>query len=432
MTFQQRRCFSTSTPSRLTKEGQRLVLGIESSCDDSCVALVSAPESYTRSTVGSTSKAKLLQEGAGKANDLSSGARVLVSKCLRQDHSLTQGIHPIKAQHAHMAAMPLALLQCLSEGNISRDGREIDAIAVTQGPGMAGCLSVGLATAKTLAALWRKPLIPIHHMEAHALTPFLSEDPQDELVAPELALVFPFLTLLLSGGHTMLALVRGVGEYKILATTGDESLGDSFDKVAKLLEIPTDWMKRSPGASLEAFAAAVPKDISREKQQGMINFASNLRGEAKFSFSGIRSAVMRSWEDLIKVADQRLERHPSETTTATEVPLLDRQVLAKRFQSLAFDLIEDKLRLLSLSTRQKGVNTTSTSMPPEWEPFRGEIAKCRHLVISGGVAANEELRRRLRRAWNREGTVEQAEKVVMFPPLEYCVDVSRSAGCPAS
>lgn len=79
---------------------------------------------------------------------------MLVSKVLRQDHSQTQGIHPLFAQHYHMAAMPLAIEQCLAEGGVSSDGKEIDAIAVTQGPGMPGCLSVGLTTAKTLAAAW--------------------------------------------------------------------------------------------------------------------------------------------------------------------------------------------------------------------------------------------------------------------------------------
>lgn len=152
------RAFSTSSAARLTAEGDRLILGIESSCDDSCVALLSAPPSYTASSIASTSRQTLEDLKDGRCSSSASAgrgrARVLVSKVLRQDHSQTQGIHPLFAQHYHMAAMPLAIEQCLAEGGISAEGREIDAIAVTQGPGMPGCLSVGLTTAKTLAAAW--------------------------------------------------------------------------------------------------------------------------------------------------------------------------------------------------------------------------------------------------------------------------------------
>jgi N6-L-threonylcarbamoyladenine synthase len=152
-----KRAFSSSSAARLTAEGDRLILGIESSCDDSCVALLSAPPSYTASSIASTSQHTLDDITDGQCSSSASGrgrARVLVSKVLRQDHSQTQGIHPLFAQHYHMAAMPLAIEQCLAEGGISPDGREIDGIAVTQGPGMPGCLSVGLTTAKTLAAAW--------------------------------------------------------------------------------------------------------------------------------------------------------------------------------------------------------------------------------------------------------------------------------------
>lgn len=154
-------------------------------------------------------------------------AQTLCSVVKRQDHSVLKGIHPLLAQHYHMRALPLAIQECLERGGISPDGREVDAIAVTQGPGLAGCLGVGLTAAKTLAATWRKPLIPVHHMEAHALTPFLTE--QEAYVAGKAAdsppLTFPFLTLLVSGGHTMIVLARAVGDYQVLATTYDDSIG---------------------------------------------------------------------------------------------------------------------------------------------------------------------------------------------------------------
>lgn len=141
---------------------------------------------------------------------------------MRQNHERTKGIEALNAQHAHLSGLPKAVSRCLSEGQISSSGSEVDAIAVTLGPGFPGCVGVGLSVARTLAALWDKPLIPVHHMEAHMLTPFMTSSSMDKSKVP---LAFPFLTYLLSGGHTMLVLARGVGKYKILANTIDYAIG---------------------------------------------------------------------------------------------------------------------------------------------------------------------------------------------------------------
>lgn len=166
-----------------------LVLGIESSADDSCAAIVEC--------VGSIKT-------------------ILASVVLKQQsiHEAYGGIHPLYAQKAHQRNVPLAIRQALLEARVQL--HELDAIAYTRGPGMNACLAVGATAAKTLAAVTNKPLIGVHHMQAHALTVTLTESTPPP---------FPFLTLLLSGGHTLLVLARSESQFQILATTTDESIG---------------------------------------------------------------------------------------------------------------------------------------------------------------------------------------------------------------
>lgn len=195
---------------------------VSRSCDDSCAALVSCSDSYTASAFA---------QGVPTSD---SPPKVVSSVIVRQDHGATAGIHPLAAQNYHMQALPGAIRRCLDEGGISSDGREVDAIAFTQGPGMPGCLSVGLNAAKTLASVWSKPLIPVHHMEAHALTPFLLETPSDH----HPPLKFPFLTFLLSGGHTMLVLAKGMGDYQILANAEGEAIGSVQSSAIRVPNLP--------------------------------------------------------------------------------------------------------------------------------------------------------------------------------------------------
>jgi N6-L-threonylcarbamoyladenine synthase len=205
---------------------------LHSSCDDSCASLVSAPVNYFQ--------------------DNFSGAAIHNSIVLKQDHGITKGIEPLNAANAHSANLPLAIRESLVKGQESgviQDADqpvEIDAIAVTRGPGMNACLSQGLSNAKLLSTLWTRPLLYVHHMVAHTLTPFLSSDS---------VIKMPFLVLLLSGGHTQLVLCLSPTQFKILATTQDDSIGDAFDKVARMLQIEFNWATTSPGSALESFAS---------------------------------------------------------------------------------------------------------------------------------------------------------------------------------
>ncbi|KDN40161.1 peptidase M22, glycoprotease [Tilletiaria anomala UBC 951] len=323
--------------------------------------------------------------------------RLLSNVVLRQDHSATGGIHPYHAAIWHGSNVPQAVGQALqiaagpSHGwgassilmptkymdGQSLSPKDIDAIAVTRGPGMMASLSNGMVAAKTLASVWNKPLIYVHHMAAHALTPFFTEE------SPP---AFPFLTLLVSGGHTMLVLAESVQKYQILATTSDDSIGDAFDKAARDMGIPWggNTAHSNPGAALEAFAAAADITTVQElkehlRKQKNIALPSAMRGQLAFSYSGLKATVTRAVQAL-----------PSDVKT--------RRALAHLFQEAAVAQISEKLRLVLQRTLDLPI---------------------KDVVCSGGVASNSFLRQHLRDtldAAGKEGTR------LLFPPLEFCTD----------
>lgn len=338
---------SLSTSSR-----QRLILGIETSCDDSCASVVSSDRT------------------------------ILSSVVTKQDHSSTGGIHPLSAALGHHAALPSTIAAAITQANIAHS--DIDAIAVTQGPGMASSLGVGLSAAKTLSAVLHKPLIYVHHMQAHALTPLLTEKEPPN---------FPFLVLLVSGGHTMLVLARSVTEFRILATTKDDSIGDAFDKVARDLGIP--WTS-APGAALEVLAG---KDERREEA---LAFPIPCKGQAIFSYSGLKAAVQRHVESC----------------GGTDMNDAQKAAIAAAFQRAACAQLEDKL---SMALRPSHVAQDSRNRPyPRIglpDGVSGDDIKT--LVCSGGVASNAFIRARLRTHLNR---LDRNDVDLQFPPLSLCTD----------
>ncbi|CAO1616439.1 unnamed protein product [Sympodiomycopsis kandeliae] len=417
------RSFATSIPWQRTRDGQRLVLGIETSCDDSCAALVSSPDGYTASS--------LLSRGSSSAPPPEVQAPSVVSSVIiRQDHGKTAGIHPLIAQTYHMQALPEAIKQCLDQGGVSPDGREIDAVAFTQGPGMPGCLSVGLVAAKTLAATWDKPLIPVHHMEAHALTPFLMENNSS---SQEAALKFPFLTFLLSGGHTLLVLAKGLGDYEILANGECEAIGASFDNAARYFSLTTDWTRRSPGAALESFASDAPDECPKDLKPFLKPFKIPLKGVPKLAYSGLTSGI---YQQMKEINDKN-----NTSQEVKDLPLNWQKYIASQYQKAAFEQIIDKIKIVlkgsqylnqekylqSLSSdsspsdgqisHQSKSRMKSKPFPEAWKPFQEEISACNHLIVSGGVASNSVLRSMLAEIWNPS-----QGKHLIFPPVKYCVD----------
>ncbi|KAF8972941.1 Gcp-like domain-containing protein [Flammula alnicola] len=322
---------------------QFTVLAIESSADDTCAAVVD-------------SSRKIHSNIVMKQHDI---------------HEVYGGIYPMGAIGSHQHDMPFAVRRALDEAGLDF-GRDIDGVAFTRGPGMPGCLSVGMNAAKTLAAVMHKPLVGVNHMQGHALTPLLTAWPQE----PK----FPFLTLLISGGHTLLLLATSVTSFKILATTGDESIGRSFDKVSKLLELK--WTKLGPGDALEKFCAE-----DQEMECPTIPpLPRPIPGRLQFSFSALHSHVKLFIEGL--GGSEKLD-----------VPM--KKSIARAFQTGAVAHLEDKL-ILGLDWCKK------------------ENILVQSIVVSGGVASNTFLRQRL-----RECLVEYDRDTpysIIFPPPHLCTD----------
>ncbi|GAA5877457.1 hypothetical protein JCM16303_003340 [Sporobolomyces ruberrimus] len=343
-----RRLFSTKSTGK-----PLLVLGLESSADDSCASIVS------------------------------SSREILSNIVLKQSqiHESFGGIHPLHAQEAHQRNLPIAIKRALEEARVEL--HELDGIAFTRGPGMYGCLSVCSGAAKALAAATGKPLIGVHHMQAHALTPFLTATPS--CPAPK----FPFLTLLLSGGHTLLLLCTSVDKFRILATTTDESIGQSFDKVARDLKIDWELGQGSPGASLEKFAFTPFTSRSEGEEVVVVKgheFPVPYKNELKFSYAGVRSALTRI-----------LKTTPVESLSETR-----KQELAKGFMESCFRQVEEKVEMgFKAIEEEEGVRVEG-------------------LVVSGGVASNTYLRGQLRKKLDK---VSPNRKIPLhFPPPSLCTD----------
>ncbi|KAI0780293.1 glycoprotease [Fomes fomentarius] len=320
------------------------VLALESSADDTCAAVVTSDRTILSNVV--TSQQASLEEYGG--------------------------IHPFVALHAHQRNMPEVVRRALDEAKLTIN--DVDGIAFTRGPGMPGCLSVCGNAARTLAAATNKPLVGVHHMQAHALTPFLTSTLS---ALPE----FPFLTLLVSGGHTLLLLASSRTSFRILATTLDESIGNAYDKVAKLLQIP--YANRAAGAALERFARCPDSAVAGEGDVPEVLMPRPMRGRLAFSYTGLHSTVERFLDARRGEIDERTKLG-----------------IAKSFQNAAVAQLEEKLVLGMRKCAQEGV-------------------KIRSVVVSGGVASNVFLRERLRACLDAESD-EPASLV--FPPPHLCTD----------
>jgi N6-L-threonylcarbamoyladenine synthase len=280
---------------------------------------------------------------------VTSDRRILAQAVVGQTaaHQPFGGVVPEIAARAHVEILPSLVRQVLEEADIAIG--DVDAIAATAGPGLIGGVMVALLTGKGLALASRKPLIAVNHLEGHALSP--------RLVDPDLG--FPYLLLLVSGGHCQLLEVRGVGDYRRLATTIDDAAGEAFDKSAKLLGLPYPG-----GPAIEELAksgdpAAVP--LPRPLVGS---------GEPHFSFAGLKSAVQRA----VASGQYRPED------------------VAASFQQAVIDCLVDRTALA----------LQSTDAPA--------------LVVAGGVAANRPIREALAALARRSG------RIFSVPPGWLCTD----------
>lgn len=301
-----------------------LVLGVESSCDETGIALYD-------------SEAGLL-------------SHALHSQVAM--HAEYGGVVPELASRDHIRRIVPLLREALKQSG--RSLMDVDAIAYTQGPGLAGALLVGCAFAEALGVALGKPTLPVHHLEGHLLSPLLSSRPP----------AFPFVALLVSGGHTQLMRVTGVGRYELLGETLDDAAGEAFDKSAKLLGLPY------PGGALLSKLAEQGRPGVYELPRPMLH-----SGDLNFSFSGLKTAV------LTLVREQR--GNLDETFKADA---------ARAFQEA---IVEVLLKKSLKALKQTGLN---------------------QLVVAGGVGANRQLRERL------DTEARRRRFKVYYPELEFCTD----------
>lgn len=233
-----------------------LILGIETSCDETAAAIVCRDE-------------------AGRPKILSN---IVLSQI--EEHSAFGGVVPEIAARAHLSALDHLIQKALDEAHCTF--ADLSAISVTGGPGLVGGLLVGIMTAKSLCAATGLPLICVNHLEGHALTARLTDN-----------IDFPYLLLLVSGGHSQILSVQGLGDYQRWASTIDDALGEAFDKTAKLLSLGF------PGGPMVEKAA-------RNGDPDRFNFPQPLRGKdtLNMSFSGLKTAVRMAAQDLAPLSDQ--------------------------------------------------------------------------------------------------------------------------------
>ena len=307
------------------------ILGIESSCDETGVALVET---------NGDALPRLLSHALYSQIEM---------------HQAYGGVVPELASRDHIRRVLPLTRQVLTESGATL--ADIDVVAYTRGPGLAGALLVGSGVACALAASLGKPVLGVHHLEGHLLSPFLSADP------PE----FPFIALLVSGGHTQLMRVDGVGRYELLGETIDDAAGEAFDKSAKLMGLPYPG---GPGLSRLAeqgnpTAYKLPRPLLHS-------------GDFDFSFAGLKTAVLTQTKKIGPAAHTEGAAERADLAASTQAAIVE--VLLKK--SMA-------------ALKRSGLT---------------------RLVVAGGVGANRELRRQLNEACAK------ARVRAHYPELHLCTD----------
>ncbi|MCB8837734.1 tRNA (adenosine(37)-N6)-threonylcarbamoyltransferase complex transferase subunit TsaD [Aurantimonas sp. VKM B-3413] len=310
-----------------------MVLGIETSCDETAAAIVGRSPS---------------------------GAPVILSNVVLsqvEEHAAFGGVVPEIAARAHVEAVDGIVRAAMIEAQVGFG--ELAAVAATVGPGLVGGLIVGAMTGKAIAAAHALPFLAVNHLEGHALTPRLTD-----------GLAYPYLLLLVSGGHSQIILVRGLGDYERWGTTIDDALGEAFDKTAKLLALP-----HPGGPNVEKRAATGdPKRFSLPRP---------LKGEARldFSFSGLKTALRLAAEGAAPLGEQ------------------DVADLCASFQAAAAETLADRIGRALKRFRET------------YPTLAGPV-----LAVAGGVAANRAIRVAL------EGEADKAGVRLVAPPLALCTD----------
>lgn len=369
------RCFAGSTRPIVT-------LAIETSCDDTCVAVAESTDS------------------------LPCGLKVHFHEKITANNDAYNGIHPLVALQSHQANLAPLVQKALSSAP------RPDFVSATRGPGMRSNLSVGLNIAKGVALGLNVPLIGVHHMQAHALTPRLVHAMEH---CGHIKPAFPFLSVLISGGHTLLINSTGLVEHAILAETKDIALGDCLDKAARAI-LPLEAQRAPYGRALEDFAfpeglstydyvppARRQEELERRQTRWTWSLAPPLANSKSgektskrmaYSFAGLLSAVQRFTSDNSAFNDHQ----KSETRQCTGMSTEERRDMAREVQRLAFEHVASRI-LLHLSS--------------------GSAPDVKTVVVSGGVASNSFLRHVFRAFLDIRG---HSDIAIEFPPVSLCTD----------
>lgn len=320
----------------MQKNQIRNILAIETSCDDTSVAIV----------------------------DQDYWVKEMVSLGQEKDHDIFGGIVPEIASRNHNQVLLPLVESCLKKAKMKWS--DIDGICVTSEPGLLGSLIVGVITAKSLAYAFNKPILGINHLEGHLYAPFL----KDKEYQPQFEITFPYVALAVSGGHTSLYLVRGLGEYEVLGRTRDDAAGEAFDKFAKMLGLGY------PGG-------AVIDKLAKKGDVSAYSFPRTLldKQSLDFSFSGVKSSAQRMISSMTeKEADEALYD------------------LCASYQEAIVDTLLEKLSRA--------------------------VKKCqvKDFIITGGVVANSRLREKV------DAFAKKKDLRWLAPPLRYCTDNAAMIG----
>ena len=379
-----------------------LILGIETSCDDTACAIVTK-------------------------------SGFVVSEAIKSQVSIHEnwgGVVPTLAKEAHQNAIDDVVEECLRKAGVTDIGKQVSAVAVTVGPGLSMCLRVGVRKAQKISGEYGIPIVPVHHMEAHCLVARVKEEEwnssrEEEEEEENGVAKFPFVALLVSGGHNVLLKVEGVGRYTILGQTLDDAIGEAYDKTARLLGLPVGG---GGGPALEKLAKEyeeivleprreqarkeieqeahitdeVFEKIVRKKVKNPIRFTVPLRKRktCDFSFAGLKTNVRLAIEKhLGAVVDESKPEQkvlPSENWDGIE-NRETRAAIAHAFQTAAVTHLEDRV-----------------SRALEWVESDGVSPTC--LVVAGGVASNQKIRKSLLQIGSNHSID------VVFPKPSWCTD----------
>lgn len=312
-----------------------LILAIESSCDDTSIAIMRGLEVLSNITAS------------------------------QLEHADFGGVVPELASRAHMQKIVAVYNKALLDAGI--DKSELNAIAVTKGPGLLGSLLVGVSFAKSLSLGLGVPLIDVHHMEAHILAHMIKDDSQKN---PD----FPFLCLTVSGGHTQLVLVKSSKVFEVVGKTIDDAAGEAFDKIAKIIGLPY------PGGPL------IDK-YARDGAPGFLNISDPTQGDFDFSFSGMKTSVLYALQKAVNNDAEFVQKHRKDICASVQ-------------HRIVSALIQQSIKAI----RKTGVNS---------------------FAIAGGVSANSELRKAVVVMAKEQGIK------VFVPNFSYCTDNAAMIGSAA-